>query len=103
MNDYVITMTEKKGHFEQGRWVEETIPASPGANTSDMDRRLADATKSVITSIDEMITVTRDLVTTKEGQKYVEKTLTDTRKEVEKSFDSILRQVKSELDKHVKR
>lgn len=92
-------MTEKKGHFEQGRWVEEIEQPAVPVNENVIDKRLSDATKSVISSIDNVITVTHDLVTTKEGQQYIEKTMKDTQVQVQKSFDGILRQVKAELEK----
>src|SRR5512133_3937909 len=95
-------MTEKKGHFEQGRWVEEIDPPAPVAGGKVIDDRLSDATKSVMSSIDAMINVTHDLVTTEEGKQYIEKTLKDTRTSVRKSFDDILTRVKNELDKAAK-
>ena len=96
-------MTPEKGHFEQGRWVIEKEPASPhnGSGVA-IETRLADATKSVISSIDDVMNVTRDLVTTEEGKQYIEKTIRDTEKQIQKSFDEILVRVKKELEKKKK-
>jgi hypothetical protein len=95
----VKEMTEKKGHFEQGRWVEENEPAVTALPGTVIDKRLTDATKSILSSIDDMISVTHDLVTTEEGKQYIEKTMKETHRHVQKSFDDILSRVKTELDK----
>ena len=99
-------MTEQKGHFEQGRWVAENEPvATPAATPADgnvIDKRFSEATKSVISSVDDVMKVTRDLVTTEEGKQYIEKTIKDTQSQIQKSFDEIIGQIKSELDKKVK-
>lgn len=95
-------MTEKKGHFEQGRWVEESEPVASPAEGNVIDKRFSDATKSVVTSVDDVMKVTRDLVTTDEGKQYIEKTIKDTQKQIQKSFDEIINRVKSEVEKQVK-
>ena len=96
-------MTEKPGHFEQGRWVEDPAPAAKTAAEPVIDKRLTDATKSVVSSIDQMMGVARDLLTTEEGKKYIGKTLEDTKHEIGKSFDAVLRQAKEEVDRHTRR
>jgi ElaB/YqjD/DUF883 family membrane-anchored ribosome-binding protein len=95
-------MTESKGHFEQGRWVEKSEPATAPADENVIDKRFAEATKSVISSVDDVMKVTHDLVTTKEGKQYIEKTIKDTQTQIQKSFDDIISRVKSEVDKTVK-
>ena len=99
----MISMTEKKGHFVQGRWVEDSPAPARSAGSSDIETRLSQTTKSVIASIDDVMSVTRDLVTTEEGRKYIEKTVRDTEKQVQRSFDEILMTVKSELEKKTKK
>jgi predicted transcriptional regulator len=95
-------MTEKKGHFEKGRWVVESEPAVTQTGGNVIDKRFSDATKSVISSINDVMKVTRDLVTTEEGKQYIEKTIKDTQTQIQKSFDEIISRVKDELDKKVK-
>jgi len=95
-------MTEKKGHFEKGRWVVESEPAVTQTGGNVIDKRFSEATKSVISSIDDVMKVTRDLVTTEEGKQYIEKTIKDTQTQIQKSFDEIISRVKDELDKKVK-
>ena len=96
-------MTEKPGHFEQGRWVVEMESPAPQSNGNVIDKRLSEATKSVISSIDDVMSVARDLVTTEEGKQYIEKTFHETQMQIQKSFDEIISRAKNELDKKVKR
>jgi hypothetical protein len=100
---YVKDMTEKKGHFEQGRWVDESESKSTPADSSVIDKRFAEATKSVIASVDGVMKVTHDLVTTPEGKQYIEKSIKDTQTQIQKSFDDIISRVKEEVDKQVKK
>jgi len=95
-------MAEKKGHFEKGVWVEEKEPVVVPAGDAVIDKRLADATTSVKTSVDDAIKVVHDLVTTEEGKQYIEKTMKDVQSQLEKSFDEILRKAKEDLAKNAK-
>ncbi|MHB8164202.1 MAG: hypothetical protein ACYDDV_07600 [Methanoregula sp.] len=99
---YVKNMTDQKGHFEQGRWVVESEPSATQTEGNVIDKRFSEATKSVISSVDDVMKVTHDLVTTKEGKQYIEKTLKDTQSQIQKSFDDIINRVKDEVDKKVK-
>lgn len=93
-------MTEKKGHFEKGIWVDEA--AAPKKEESQIDIRLTAATRSVISAMDELAKATHDLVTTEEGKKHIEKTMKETTAQVQKSFDDILSKAKAEMEKAVK-
>ena len=92
-------MTDKPGHFEKGIWVEDSQPAVPQANSEAIEKRLSDAAKAVITSIDSVMSVTHDLVTTDEGKQFIEKTLKDTQKQIQESFDTVISRARAELDK----
>ena len=96
-------MAENKGHFENGQWVVENEPPVTPVSGNDIDKRFAEATKSVISSIDDVMKVTHDLVTTEEGKQYIEKTLRETQTQIEKSFHEIISRVKDELDKNAKK
>ncbi|HRY76004.1 MAG TPA: hypothetical protein P5217_06955 [Methanoregulaceae archaeon] len=96
-------MSEEKGHFENGVWIHDPEPAATRPDTVAFDRRFADATTSVIASINDVMNVTHDLVTTKEGKQFIEKTVADTQAQVRKSFDDIIRQVKEEVEKKRKK
>ena len=91
-------MTEKKGHFEKGVWVEDPV-APPVKEDKPIDIRLTAATKSVISAMDDLAKVTRDLVATDEGKKHIEHTVKETTENVRKSFDDILARAKSEVEK----
>jgi hypothetical protein len=99
---YQKDMTETKGHFANGQWVKDTEPAAAPVDTNVIDKRFNEATKAVISSIDDVMKVTHDLVTTEEGKQYIEKTLKDTQVQIQISFDGIISRVKDELDKKVK-
>jgi heme oxygenase len=92
-------MTSEKGHFEQGRWVVEPEAPAQQSNGNVIDKRLSDATKSVITSLDDMVKVTHDLITTEEGKQYIDKTMKDMQAELQKSFDQIISRAKAEFEK----
>jgi hypothetical protein len=92
-------MTEKPGHFEKGLWVEDHAPSSPQAVDDAIDKRLAEATKAVISSIDNVMSVTHDLVATDEGKQFIETTIKDTQKQIQLSFDAIISRAKAELEK----
>lgn len=96
-------MTGKKGHFEKGRWIEESDPSAARTNANAIDKRLSEATKSVISSVDGVMNVAHDLVTTEEGKQYIEKTINETQAQIQKSFEGIVSRVKDELDKKIKR
>jgi hypothetical protein len=88
----VIPVTEKKGHFEKGIWVDEPVPAK--SDESPIDIRLQAATRGVFSALDELAKATHDLVTTEEGKKHIEKTVNETTAEIQKSFDGLVSQVK---------
>jgi len=94
-------MTENKGHFENGVWFVETESPAPQPDATVIDKRFSEATKSVISSIDDVMKVTHDLVTTEEGKQYIEKTIKDTQTQIQKSFDGIMSRVKTEMDRKV--
>jgi len=95
----VISMTEKKGHFDKGIWVEDKeVPAQQPAD-SKIEERLTNATKNVISAVDELAKATHDLLATEEGKKHIEKAVKETTDQVQKSFDDILAKAKAEMDK----
>jgi hypothetical protein len=99
----VITIADEKGHFEQGRWIVDPVTPTPQINEHVIDKRLADATRSVIASIDDVMKVTHDLITTEEGKQYIDKTMKDMQAELQKSFEQIMRRAKDELEKKAKK
>lgn len=49
--------------------------------------------------MDDFAKVTRDLVTTDEGRKHIEKSVSETTESVRKSFDDILTRAKADVEK----
>lgn len=96
---HVMSMTGKTGHFEKGQWVVDSEPPAPKANEDAIDKRLSEATRAVISSIDNVMTVTHDLVATDEGKQFIEITIKDAQKQIQQSFDAIISRAKAELDK----
>nr|WP_321352064.1 hypothetical protein [uncultured Methanoregula sp.] len=96
-------MTGVKGHFEQGRWVEdkELIPA-PTVTPTPIDARINSATTAILDAMDDIANVTRDLVTSEEGKKYIEKTVADSTTQVQKSIQDLLARAKSDLERSMK-
>lgn len=94
-------MTGTKGHFEQGRWVKEPEPV-PHSPEIRIDARISTATTAVIAAMDDVANVSRDLVTSEEGKRYIEKTLKDTTVQIQRSFEEILTITKSEIDNKIK-
>ena len=95
-------MSEAKGHFENGIWVNEKAApaaAAPAQEETSLDGRLAAATKSVISAVDDLAKVSRDLVATEEGRKHIEKSVKATTENVKKSFDDIFAKAKAEVEK----
>jgi len=96
---YVKNMTEKKGHFENGRWVTESEPSVTQTTENVIDKRFSEATQAVISSVNDVMNVTHDLITTEEGKQYIEKTIKNTQEQIQKSFDEIVSRLKGKLDK----
>ena len=92
-------MTEMKGHFDKGVWVNEPEPPAQKPAEKQIEERLTTATKNVISAVDELAKATHDLLATEEGKKHIEKTVKETTDQVQKSFDDILSKAKAEMDK----
>ncbi|MFA5331808.1 MAG: hypothetical protein WC342_05470 [Methanoregula sp.] len=93
-------MTEMKGHFEKGIWVEDPVtPPVPAKEENPIDMRFASATKSFVSAMNDIAQVTHDLVATEEGKKHIENTVKETTAKVQKSFDDILSRAKTAVDK----
>jgi hypothetical protein len=82
-------MTGTKGHFEKGQWVAENEPSVTHTDGNVIDKRFSDATQSLMSSVNDMMKVTHDLVTT--GEESIWKKPSGIRKcEIQKSFDEII-------------
>jgi len=91
-------MADKEGHFEGGRWV-----WNPEPDAAMFEQRFAEAKKSVLASINDVMNVTRDLVTTEEGKQYIDGKVADTHAHIHKSFNDIISRVREEVEKKRKK
>lgn len=63
-------MTE--GRFEKGRWVTEPLPEATSETTPErLEERVTSARTSFAKGLDELIAVSKDLVTTEEGRQVI--------------------------------
>lgn len=57
------------GHFDNGKWVKDTVPETPSAgNTENIETRLRSAAGQIGKGIDELISAGSDLLNTPEGR-----------------------------------
>jgi len=96
-------MTGKNGRFEQGRWVEDSGEKAIPPESDAIEKRLIEATRSAVASIDDVMCAAHDLVTTREGQQYIEKTVMDAREQVKRSLDDAFSRIRDEMDKQMKK
>jgi F0F1-type ATP synthase membrane subunit b/b' len=94
-------MTEKTGHFENGKWVEDPAPGTGKEERGRVESRVAEASRSVSSAIDDAIRIGRDLFETEEGRRYVEKTVRDAGAEMHQAIQDILSKAKEEIDRSV--
>ena len=92
-----VAMDRTDAHSGQGSRAEDNSPSGTYGNA--MEQRLSEATKAVISSVDAMMAVTHDLVTTEEGRRYIEKAARDAQVQVRKSLDEIVGHVRDEMDR----
>ncbi len=90
-------MTEKRGHFEKGVWIED-IPAHVAlAGAEACELRPAEVSDALYWSTRDMEAVTRGLVGTVEGRQYLENILGTAQEELHRSLDGFLAHARSEV------
>jgi len=94
-------MTEQKGHFEKGRWIKEMEPSVVQPAGAALDQRLSEAVQGFRISLGEIVTITRELVTTEEGKQYVEQNVKHAQDRIRSSLDEIVIRAQNELDKRI--
>ena len=69
-------MTGTRGRFEKGVWVEEPIPdeaeKAGTAEKTPMDSRIQEVSADVSGTINKVVSLAKDLFTTKEGRKHIQ-------------------------------
>ena len=66
-----------------------------------IDQRLSEAVRDFRISLGEIVTITRDLVTTEEGKQYIEQNMKHTQARIRNSLDEIVIRAQNELDKRI--
>ncbi|MBN1167880.1 MAG: hypothetical protein JXA44_12245 [Methanospirillaceae archaeon] len=105
-------MADTTGHFRNGRWVEETDaeeepvlshdPAPENTAGDDMEIRIQAAKESVSHALQDVLDISRDIITTKEGHKHVEKTIEKTGSLFEKLISDVVSYTEKTLSKKKK-
>jgi hypothetical protein len=103
-------MSEKEGHFENGRWVEEPeaepeteqipIESGPapesGASAEDL---LAEASQSVRKAVDDVVKATRHLFGTPEGRDHIERSARKAGSDLEKAINDAAESARKTLER----
>ncbi|MDN7024573.1 hypothetical protein FGU65_06680 [Methanoculleus sp. FWC-SCC1] len=103
-------MSEKAGHFDNGRWVEEPeteteteeipIESGPapesGASTEDL---LADASQSVRKAVDDVVRAGRHLFGTPAGREQIERSARKAGSDLEKAINEMAESARKALER----
>ena len=88
-----------KGHFEKGVWVEEKIPdEKPEIKGEPIGDRIEKTQTEISQTIGNVISLTRDLFTTEEGRKHIQKKIDNAGTQL----DSAIRDIMSQSEKATK-
>ena len=92
-------MTEKKGHFEKGKWVEnEEIAESsvPGqgagentGNIDDFDEKIAELKSSISKNLGDIFGIGKALITTEKGREHLSKKVKKAEEKIDKTIEDI--------------
>ena len=94
-----MKMTGTRGHFEKGGWVEEKIPDEAGKRKEKpMEARIEEVSNEVSGTMGKVISLAKDLFTTEEGRKHIQKKIDDAGRQL----DSALKDFISESEKALK-
>ena len=96
-------MTESKGHFENGRWMEEKTPEKKADAGSELDARIAGVSRSFTAAIDDAVKIGKDLFETEEGRRFMEKSVRDAGTGVQSAIQDILVKAREEIDRAAKK
>ncbi len=102
-------MHEKRGHFEQGRWVENPEPAAEPApqpeprsgpeTASSIDQLGSDALQSVQKAMDDVLRFGRHLFMTPEGREQIERKVQKAAADLEQAVQSVAETARKRVEK----
>ncbi|MDD4254939.1 MAG: hypothetical protein PHP59_06125 [Methanofollis sp.] len=98
-------MSEQKGHFESGRWVEdrepEAAPETPETpKAPQVDEMVHEASTSVKKAIDDVVHLGKHLFGTKEGRDHLEKKVRAAGAELEKAIGEVAETARRNLERN---
>jgi len=65
-----------EGHFEEGKWIEEPLGEVPSTeSTDDLAIKVSAAKSSFGKGLDDLLSVSKDLLTTQEGRHHIGKSM----------------------------
>ncbi len=97
-------MTDEKGHFEKGRWVEEKDvveektagageespgPGEKSGSVDDFDEKIAELKSSVSKNLSDLFGIGKALVTTEKGREHLAKKVKKAEEKMEKTIEDI--------------
>ena len=92
-------MTEKKGHFEKGRWVEDKeITENPvpeqdvdenTGNVDDFDEKISELKSSISKNLGDLFGVGKALITTEKGREHLAKKVKKAEEKIDKTIEDI--------------
>ncbi len=97
-------MSEKRGYFENGKWIEVTEEATSEseASTQDLDAIVDETSQSVKKAMDDVVRLGKHLFGTQEGRERIEKKARETGEELERTIREAAESAHETLKKHKK-
>lgn len=98
----IYSMTQKEGHFEKGRWVEEEEPApeTPSAPSApSVDDLIDEASQSVRRAVGDVTALGRHLFLTEEGRGHLEKKARDAGAVLERAVTEVAEKARKSYEK----
>ena len=90
-------MSEEHGHFEQGRWVEDSEPA---ADAPAIEERIQEASCSVQKAIDDVVGLGHHLFGTQEGREHIERKSRAAGADLSRAINDVAESARRALKRH---
>ncbi len=83
-------MSEKKGHFDRGRWIEDSDPVSepePAPAAPTVEERINEASQSVQKAVGDVVNSGQHLLGTPEGHEHIERAARNAAENLERAIN----------------
>jgi CRISPR/Cas system-associated exonuclease Cas4 (RecB family) len=94
-------MAGTRGHFENGVWIEEKIPDEPskesGAKAAEMEKKIDQVSADFSRVMGNIVNLARDLITTEDGHKVIQKKIDDAGKNIDAAMKDIVKEAKKSV------